>query len=202
MRTTLSSVVTLLIIVAPLSACDTEDDSIEDRVAEDEYHIVAEDGETAEDVDITPLNAADSIAVDNAIESAFNFFEPVGTLDQADCSKIAGWVKDGDTTAPTWAAIRTAPWPGGQAVATPVANLYRAGLPFADKNHGFSINTPAWLKDGNTHTIFVHGINVDTNGNWDVTANSPLLNLSGRQFCCGAGCFPGDGGFDDGPDIP
>ncbi len=196
MKTIKFGMLAATMLLAPIGGCDTQDDDLEgDRVAEldqEQYHIDVEDAEAE---GATRHDAADALALDAPVSAAGNFFEPVGTLDRADCSKIAGWVKDGDTTLPTWASIRTAPWPFGSQVATPLANLYRPGLPFADKNHGFDINTPAWLKDGQTHTIYVHGINVDANGNWDVNANSPLLNLSGRSFCCGTGCFGG-------PEIP
>lgn len=125
--------------------------------------------------------------------SAANYFTPVGTHDTFNCSKIAGWVKDGDTTAPTWVTIhRDAPYPYGAPVATVLADLYRADLPFADKYHGFSINTPAELKTGEVETIYIHGINVDGNGNWDVNANSPLLGGTGKSFCCGTGCLKPD----------
>ncbi|MDC0716582.1 hypothetical protein [Nannocystis bainbridge] len=122
-----------------------------------------------------------------------NYFVPVGTHETFNCSKIAGWVKDGDTTAPTWVTIhRDAPYPYGEPIATVTADLYRSDLPFGDKNHGFSINTPASLKTGYTETIYIHGINVDANGDWDVTANSPLLSQTGKSICCGVGCLKPD----------
>ncbi|MCY0986795.1 hypothetical protein OV203_06665 [Nannocystis sp. ILAH1] len=125
--------------------------------------------------------------------SAGNYFTPVGTHDTFNCSKIAGWVKDGDTTAPTWVTIdRYAPYPYGEHVATVLADLYRGDLPFTDKYHGFSINTPASLKTGEVETIYIHGINVDANGNWDVNANSPLLSGTGKSVCCGTGCLKPD----------
>ncbi|MCH9681244.1 MAG: hypothetical protein K0V04_07420 [Deltaproteobacteria bacterium] len=186
-----------------LTGCDAENDFSEDRTAEYDEEFAAEESEP--DFAL-PYEGAGSFSIQSAIEAASNFFVPVGTLDRADCSTIAGWVKDGDTTAPTWASIRTAPFPNGVQIAVPLANLYRPGLPFADKNHGFSIATPAWLKDGVTRTIYAHGINVDTNGAWDVNANSPLLNLSGKQLCCGNGCFGGpdidDGGHGGPPSGP
>lgn len=169
------------LLLLPVLGCDGEQE-LEDEYLDEEYVISPDEAEAQ-------IEAADALVLDAPVSAAANYYEPIGTLDRADCSKIAGWVKDGDTTAPTWASIRTAPWPGGSEVATPFANLYRDGLPFADKNHGFSIDTPAWLKDGVTRTIYVHGINVDVNGDWDVGANSPLLNGSGKQICCGAGCY-------------
>jgi len=165
-----------------------------DEEAEDVDDIV-DDAEAAEDEDERPAGPDELTAAPDA--AAANYFVPVGNHDVASCSTIAGWVKDGDTTAPTWVTIyRDAPYPYGEWVTTVYANLYRGDLPFADKNHGFSISTPQALKTGTTETIYIHGINVDGNGNWDAGANSPLLNNTGKTICCGAGCFGGGGGLD------
>ena len=97
---------------------------------------------------------------------AADFFDPVGTHDVANCSTIAGWAKDGDTTLPIQVHIyKGAPFPNGQIVTHVVANLFRSDLPFADKNHGFSIAPPAAFKTGCPEKVYIHGIDVDTNGN-------------------------------------
>ncbi|EDM74046.1 hypothetical protein PPSIR1_16855 [Plesiocystis pacifica SIR-1] len=155
--------------------------------------MVACDAEEGEDYEMLQLDEDEE-------EQAFragNYYVPVGTHDAANCNNIAGWVKDGDTTAATWVSIhRDAPYPNGTEVAVVKADKYRADLPWADKNHGFNISTPNSLKNGQHVTLYVHGINVDANGNWDVNALSPLLNNTGKTICCGQGCFdgPGDGG--------
>ena len=125
---------------------------------------------------------------------AADFYNPVGTHDRADCSKIAGWAKDGDTTLPIQVHIyKDAPFPSGQIVTHVVANKYRGDLPFADKNHGFNINTPAAFKTGCPEKVYIHAIDVDTNGNIVSGGTNPLLNLTGRTVVCGPpdpSCFP------------
>jgi len=182
------------IVSSSTLGCDVEEPGDEElaRELEDEDEAVDDDEVDGQ----RPSGAAELTAAPDP-SAAANYFVPVGTHDSATCSTIAGWVKDGDTTAPTWVSIRRdGAYPYGQEVATVQANLYRGDLPFADKYHGFSINTPAELKDGSSVTLYIHGINVDANGNWDVNANSPLLNQTGRTICCGNGCYNGPGGPD------
>jgi hypothetical protein len=137
------------------------------------------------------------------VASGTNYYTPVGYHDTFNCNTVAGWVKDGDSTAPTHVTIhRGAPWPNGLAVTTVLANLYRGDLPFADKNHGFSFATPAAFKTGQPETIYIHGINIDAAGNWDTSANSPLLNPVGRTICCGEACSSGGDGGGPGPKDP
>lgn len=165
--------------------CDVEEPGDEELARELE-------DEDADEVDGERPDGADALTAPPDPSAAANYFVPVGTHESATCNTITGWVKDGDTTASTWVSIRRdAAYPYGQEVATIPADLYRSDLPFADKNHGFSLATPASLKNGSPVTLYVHGINVDVNGNWDVNANSPLLNLTERTFCCGNGCNQG-----------
>lgn len=126
---------------------------------------------------------------------AADFFDPVGTHDLADCSTIAGWAKDGDTTLPVQVHIyKGGPFPSGQIVTHVVADKFRSGLPFADKNHGFSISTPAAFKTGCPEEVWIHAIDVDTNGNIVSSGgNNKLLNLTGKTVLCGLpdpSCFP------------
>ena len=117
---------------------------------------------------------------------AGDYFDPVGTHDRADCSKLAGWAKDGDTTLPIQVHFyKGAPFPFGTYVTAVVANLYRGDLPFADKNHGFNINTPAAYKTGCPEKVYIHGIDVDTNGNIVPGGNNKLLNSTGKTVVCG-----------------
>lgn len=168
---------TLGVLALGLAACDVSDEELE--LLEAEAALEQED---------SPV-AGDEISLGAEPYSGNNYYVPVGTHDLASCSVIEGWVKDGDTTAATWATIHAdGPYPYGTPVATATANIYRGDLPFADKNHGFSIATPNWLKDGQWHTIYVHGINVNAAGQWDVNANSPLLNLTGKNICCNGPC--------------
>ena len=129
----------------------------------------------------TPLHAAD-------------FFDPVGTHDLASCSTLAGWAKDGDTTLPIQVHVyKDAPFPSGTFVTAVVANLFRSDLPFADKNHGFSIATPSAFFTGCPVRVYIHAIDVDTNGNPVPGGNNVLLNLTGKSIRCGPinpECFP------------
>ncbi|MFV8755139.1 hypothetical protein ACNOYE_31715 [Nannocystaceae bacterium ST9] len=175
-----------LLALVGLAACDVSSEELELLEAE-----------AALEQEGNPVAAGDEIALDTEPYSGNNYYVPVGTHDSATCSTIAGWVKDGDTTASTWATIHAdGPYPYGTPVATATANLYRGDLPFADKNHGFSVATPNWLKDNEWHTIYVHGINVDAGGQWDVNAYSPLLNLTAKDICCPGPCL------DDPPEHP
>ena len=126
---------------------------------------------------------------------AANFYTPVGTHDRADCSILAGWAKDGDTTLPIQVHFyKGAPYPHGTYVTAVVANKFRGDLPFSDKNHGFSISTPAAYKTGCPEKVYIHAINVDTNGNIVPGATNPLLSQTGKTVLCGPinpACFPG-----------
>ena len=122
---------------------------------------------------VTPAGAAD-------------FFDPVGTHDVGTCTTQAGWAKDGDTTLPIQVHFyKGAPFPYGTYVTAVVANLFRADLPFAVKNHGFSIATPAAYKTGCPEKVYIHAIDADTNGNIVWGGNNLLLNLTGKTVRCG-----------------
>lgn len=130
---------------------------------------------------------------------AADFFDPVGTHDLANCTKLAGWAKDGDTTAPTTVHIyRGAPYPSGTFVTTANANLFRSDLPFPDKNHGFDIATPSVFFTGCPEKVYIHAIDIDTNGNPVPGGNNALLNLTGKTIICGT---PNPSCFDP-PDKP
>lgn len=165
-----------------VAGCDTEEEYEEDLAADE-----------ADDEDLE-------------FRAGNDYFDPVGTHDVANCSTIAGWAKDGDTTAATQVHVyKDAPFPAGQIVTHAWADLYRGDLPFADKNHGFNIATPAALKTGCPETVYIHAIDLDAGGGFVAGGNNKLLNLTGKTVICGppppGGCgFPGPG--DDGPDIP
>lgn len=202
-RTPLGSVSLAAWAVLSLTAlgCDGEelgDDELARAVDEDED----EDADAAEAAGSIPIPTDELAAAPDATAAA-NYFVPVGTDDAASCNTLAGWVRDGDTTAPTYVTVyRGAPYPDGQWVATALANVHRSDLPFADKSHGYVINTPAALKTGYLEEVYVHGINIDVAGNWDAGAVSPLLNDTGRTICCGQPCGGGPGGGLDPNDPP
>jgi hypothetical protein len=126
------------------------------------------------------------LAVAAPAYAAADYFDPVGTHDRADCSILAGWAKDGDTTLPIQVHVyKGGPYPYGTFVTAVVANRYRGDLPFADKNHGFSIATPSAFFTGCREKVYIHAIDVDTNGNPVPGGNNVLLNLTGKTIRCG-----------------
>lgn len=177
-----------LVLCAP-AGCDTEDGLDEDL-------------------------ATDALDEDEDLEfrSLTDFFDPVGTHDVATCSTLAGWAKDGDTTAATQVHVYkgASAFNGGQIVTHAWADKFRGDLPFADKNHGFNIPTPAAFKTGCPEKVYIHAIDLDTNGDFVPGGNNLLLNLTGKTVVCGppppGGCGgygdggPGDGGLD--PELP
>ena len=125
----------------------------------------------------------------------YDFYDPIGNDDLADCSFLAGWAKDGDTTLPIQVHIyKGGPsWGGGTYVTAVVANKYRSDLPFTDKNHGYRIPTPSAFFTGCPETVYVHGIDVYTNGNIVPGGTNPLLGNTGKTVLCGTqdpSCFP------------
>ncbi len=98
--------------------------------------------------------------------------KPVGYLDVADCTHIAGWARDPDTTnAIDVHSYRDGPSGIGTYMGKTRADKYRGDLPFSDKNHGFDITTPDNLKDGKIHAIYAYAI--DSSG-----GTNPLLGSS------------------------
>lgn len=114
-----------------------------------------------------------------------SYHDPVGTLDAADCDRLAGWSRDEDSTTPIEVHVYAgAPADaGGQLVHTSVADGLRADLPFADQDHGFSVPTPEALKTGQDEEVYVYG--ASTNGNGDGVGDLVLLALAPRTVRCG-----------------
>ncbi len=166
-----------------VTGCDTEEGF-------DDEDLAAEEEADEEDLDF---------------RSANDYFDPVGNHDVASCSKLAGWAKDGDSTAATQVHIyKGAPFPYGQIVTHVWANKFRGDLPWTDKNHGFDISTPAAFKTGCPERVYIHALDLDASGNFVPGGNNKLLNSTGKTVTCGTpppyGCGPFGG--DDGPDIP
>jgi hypothetical protein len=106
-----------------------------------------------------------------------------GYLDSADCTQIVGWAWD--RTAPNTALLVDI-YDGNNLIAGGVlANQFRQDLLNAGKGngqHGFSIATPASLKDGKPHSIGVKFTSGTNAGNY--------LGSSPRPIVCGARMFP------------
>jgi hypothetical protein len=129
--------------------------------------------------------------VSDVKETLVNYWAPVGYHYGNSCTGLDGWAKDGDTTAPTSVTIyKDQPYPYGTWVADAPANIYRADVPFADKNHGFSIPLPAALKTNTMEYVYISAVNIDSNGNPVVGAARPLLTQSGGEMCCRPGGAP------------
>ena len=105
---------------------------------------------------------------------------PTGYLSFVDCKHIRGWAKDPDTTDPIYIHIYAdAPANrGGKFLKSVLAKIYRSDIPFRDRNHGFSIRTPDYFKDGKTHLIYIYAI--------DDSGKKPnvLLKMSPRRIRC------------------
>lgn len=107
---------------------------------------------------------------------------PIGTFDGVDNAscQVMGWAKDPDTTNSILIHIyKDGPYPTGTHIVSTTADLYRADLPYADKNHGFSYKFPSsvGLYDGKDHIIYIYGI--DATGDLNV-----LLNLNPKTIQC------------------
>ncbi len=91
---------------------------------------------------------------------------PTGVLDVANCEIIGGWAVDMDT--PTAGVLVDLYYDGpagsGTFLATVPSNTPRADVNAQfgiTGNHGFTINTPAVLKDTRSHTIYAYAIDTD-----------------------------------------
>jgi len=113
-----------------------------------------------------------------------NTYLPTGTLDVANCTRIAGWARDQDTSYPIKVHLyKDAPYgQGGTFVTSFTASNYRGDLPFLDKYHGFSVTTPAAFKTGQPVKVYAYGININANG--VANGSNPLLNGVPKTVTC------------------
>lgn len=107
----------------------------------------------------------------------------VGSHDSASNKpcRVTGWAKDPGTTQAIWVDFyRDGPYGSGVHIGGAQANLARPDLPFADKNHGFTVDFPlsSGLFDGNTHTIHAYGVALAAG------STSALLGLSPKSVTC------------------
>lgn len=99
-----------------------------------------------------------------------------GYHDRADCNFIEGWAWDRNQPN---TPINVDIYDGGTKIMTVPANRFRQDLFNAGKGngyHGFSVATPASLKDGRSHTIYVK---------YGGTSNN--LNTTGKTITCQSG---------------
>jgi hypothetical protein len=106
--------------------------------------------------------------------------QPIGWLDGANCSAIAGWALDQDTPS---ASIDVHVYDGNVIVGGYTTNVLRSDVNAAygvDGYHGFEIPTPVNFQDGVTHYVYVYAIN--SNG----VGPNPLLSGTPVALTCGA----------------
>ncbi len=126
--------------------------------------------------------------------------DPVGIFDSADCNQITGWSVDPNyLNSPSQVAI----FDGGPAGTGTLLGYVTANQPrssalcqaIGGQNcsicnsdpsqpqcaHGFVFQTPNSIKDGQTHSIYVHGMHIDNQG------TNPLLQLNPKTITCSLG---------------
>jgi len=123
-------------------------------------------------------------------------FSPIGWLDSADCDLFQGWAGDSDNPDESVGVQLYADGPMGTGtfLGGTIANLSKEAIVcqmlggtnceacLVDQpqcKHTFSFNTPESLKDGNTHKIYLYGINLQGTGGEDV-----LLSGSPKEINC------------------
>lgn len=108
---------------------------------------------------------------------------PTGHVDRADCDRIAGWVRDPDSSIAT--LVEIVPTDSDRPVAAIRANALRRDLPFVDKAHGFVLPTPDALKTGSTRTFRIRAADLGLDGQ----PVGPFLPVPGspRSVTCGGG---------------
>jgi hypothetical protein len=112
---------------------------------------------------------------------------PVGYFDSANCDSLHGWTCDKNDYSKPLAVHFYAngkSGSGGTFAGSVTANETReqavANQCGGNTNHGFTLPTPASLKDGKAHVIYAYAINTPEGAN-------PLLSTNGKTITCG-GC--------------
>ncbi|HOI97353.1 MAG TPA: hypothetical protein PLA19_02505 [Candidatus Pacearchaeota archaeon] len=133
--------------------------------------------------------AKDFSAIYNIPDASRTNKSPIGFFDAADCSSLAGWACDPDDYAAALQVHFYADGPAGTGsfVGETTANLAReaavGNLCGGRNNHGYAFSTPASLKDGRKHTIYVYAINTPA-------GNNPQLTDSPKTIVCSSSCVP------------
>jgi hypothetical protein len=103
---------------------------------------------------------------------------PIGWIDFGDCSNIDGWTLDLDTPSVSInVELYDGPKGGGTFLGTYPTDILRSDINSnygATGNHGFSIDIPATIWSGSTHSLHVYGINSDGSGTDTLLAGSPV----------------------------
>lgn len=114
---------------------------------------------------------------------------PTGALDKADCASLVGWAQDPDAPEQPIAALLAFGGPKDDPAATLVEVL--ADIPRDDLcaqlgscAHGFEVEVPLSLRDGQTHTVHVYAKD-------DGQGAPAEIDLSPGQFACEPPPLPG-----------
>lgn len=108
---------------------------------------------------------------------------PIGVFEKADCLELVGWTCDKDNVN-QWLNVQfyaDGPKGTGAFIGSTVARIFRSDVMSTNfcegtSLHGFSLNTPAFLKDGQSHQIYAYGMNIET-------GKDSLLSVSKSLFC-------------------
>jgi len=107
---------------------------------------------------------------------------PVGNLDPITCDIIGGWAFDPNTPGDSISVhIYDGGAGPGKLIAGVTANGDRPDVRSTygiSGNHGFTITTPANLKDGKNHSIYAYGIDSSGNPNYNSNLSSSPQNLN------------------------
>ena len=115
---------------------------------------------------------------------------PIGWLDSADCTSVAGWAQDPDAPDQPidvhFYFDATSGQPGAVPVVVP-AGQHRSDLcqALGSCNHGFSTSSPRSLLDGKPH--FVNAFGIDAMG-----GTNPALSGNPKTFTCAPPAMPVD----------
>ncbi len=116
---------------------------------------------------------------------------PIGSLDATSCTAIMGWSCDADNFSATIQihVYKDGPFGQGTFVSSTEANLARESAVGSacggNVNHGFSLSTPASLKDNLPHSIWAYAINTPVGPN-------VLLAYSPKNLTRAPPAVPGD----------
>ncbi|MFA6270508.1 MAG: hypothetical protein WC657_04880 [Candidatus Paceibacterota bacterium] len=108
---------------------------------------------------------------------------PLGNLDNVDCNVINGWAFD-DSKPTTPISVHV--YIDGKFYTSVTANQGRTdvGAAYSGRGnyHGFSLNTPASIKDTGGHTVTTYAIGIDQNGRAD--GINPVISTKSVNLTC------------------
>lgn len=151
----------------------------------DSYQVIIYGAQSNAYYDQTPSMTAPNCAPPPPAPSSINN-DPQGSFDSASCTTIYGWAFDRDSPGSQIQVhlyVDGAAGAGGWFDGGFWTDVYRSDVNAyfptygLTGNHGFSFATPANLRDGNPHALYIHAI--DTAG-----GNNPVIGLSPQWIAC------------------